>query len=127
MPPEEAAEQTESQQGFCQQHIQCCSDGPPPLSHLLLHLATQMSTTNKNFAQASKEEYHSYGAVVTNCHYRGVAGEDTEATLFQGQLSACIQHPCFGIPCLAHLWGVLELLEEADLCSSHCCGLVRLT
>lgn len=34
--------------------------------------------------------------------------EGAKATLFQGQLSACIQHPC-GTLCLAHLRDVLEL------------------
>lgn len=37
------------------------------------------------------------------------------ATCLQGQLTACIQHPCCGAPCLGLLLQTLDLVEEAGL------------
>ena len=35
------------------------------------------------------------GATATSCDYKGVAGEGTQATLLQGQLSTCIRVAAF--------------------------------
>ena len=59
--------------------------------------------------------------------YQGVAREGVQATLLQGQPSACMQHPCCSMPCLARLHGVLELVEEVGaprLPLKDYCGLV---
>lgn len=46
-------------------------------------------------------------------------GEGAFATSFQRQLTVCIQNPCWSISFLTHLREVLDLVEEAQLCSSQ--------
>ena len=60
-----------------------------------------------------------YGVIATSSDYKGIAREGAQAMLLQGELSACIQHPCYGAPHLANLQGVLELVEVVGLHSSQ--------